>query len=252
MSGLLKSKIAVVTGGSSGVGRAIAVAFAEQGAAAVVIADIRRGPREGGTPTDELVRQLGVESTFVETDVASVSSIEDAIAAADDLGQLSIMVNSAGVFRREPFLEVSDDELDRVYRVNVRGTFFGCQKAAAVMTESGGSIINISSVAAYRGGPLQSAYSMSKGAVRSLTYAAAKELAPMRIRVNAIHPGAVETEMTRTDGPDILSPESLANFPMGPARSVDIANSAVFLASDLSSHISGASLTVDGASGSMG
>lgn len=252
MPHLLADKVAVITGGASGVGRAIAMAFADHGAAAIVIADMQPDPREGGQPTHEVLRSGGVESVFVKTDVTSSDDVEAAVQAAQAFGGLDVMVNNAAVYKRQSVFDVTEADLDHLLAVNVKGTFYGCQRAAAAVRTRGGVIINVSSVAANRGAADQSPYSTSKGAVRSLTYSLARELAPLGIRVNALHPGLTDTAMVRAERPDFLSPESLAALPLGAASPQDIANAAVFLASGLAGHVSGTSLTVDGAAGSMG
>jgi NAD(P)-dependent dehydrogenase (short-subunit alcohol dehydrogenase family) len=253
VSDLLSGCVAVVTGAASGIGRQTALAFAEHGARAVVVADVRPEPREGGRPTVELLGELGAESVFVATDVRRRADLEVAVAAADRWGGLTAMINCAGIFRREDFLAVTEDDLDLMLAVNVRGTFFGCQVAADAMGARGGSIVNLASVASYRGSVGHAAYHASKGAVQSLTYALARELAPQGIRVNAVHPGAVDTSMMRIDEQVLTRPDAAAAFPLGrPAAPADVAGAIVYLCSDLSSYVSGASLTVDGAAGAMG
>lgn len=249
---LLDGRVAVITGAASGIGRATALAFAEHGAAAVVVADLRKEPREGGRTTTDLLVERGIAAEFVEVDVSSPPDLRRAVDAAEQLGGLTTMVNCAGVFRREEFLSVTEDEFDQMMAVNVRGTFFGSQAAAAAMRERGGSIVNLASVASYRGSVAHASYHASKGAVQSLTYALARELAPYRIRVNAVHPGAVDTSMLRIDEP-VLPTTDPTSFPMGrPAHVEDVAGAIAYLASDLAAYVSGASLTVDGAAGAMG
>jgi NAD(P)-dependent dehydrogenase (short-subunit alcohol dehydrogenase family) len=253
MSGLLDGRIALITGGASGIGRATALAFARHGASAVVIADLRESPREGGASVlDELIR-LGVSTRFVATDVTRPEQLAAAVAAAEEFGALTTLVNCAGVFRRENFLSVTEDEYEQMFAVNVRGTFFGCQAAAAAMRKHGGSIINLASVASYRGSVGHATYHASKGAVQALTYALARDLAEFGIRVNAIHPGAVDTSMLRVDDPVLPSTDVSTAFPFGRAgEPADIADAAVYLASDLARYVSGTSITVDGAAAAMG
>jgi NAD(P)-dependent dehydrogenase (short-subunit alcohol dehydrogenase family) len=250
---LLAGAVAVITGGSSGIGRATALAFAAQGAGAVVIADRRDEPREGGPSTVDLLTSAGVATEFVETDVTQVADLERAVATAQSFGALTTMVNCAGVFAREDFFEVTEDSFDRMMAVNVRGTFFGCQVAAAAMRAAGGAIVNLASVASYRGSVGHATYHASKGAVQTLTYALARDLAPLRIRVNAVHPGVVDTSMMRVDEPLLSTVDAAAVFPLGrPALPGDVADAIVYLASDLASYVSGASLTVDGATYAAG
>ena len=253
MMALVEGRVAVVTGAASGIGRNTALALAEHGARAVVVADLRPDPREGGTPTVELLRALGTEAVHVPTDVRRRADLVAAVAAAERWGGVDAMVNCAGIFRRENFLDLTEDDLDLMLDVNVKGTFFGCQAAARAMGARGGVIVNLSSVAAYRGSVGHASYHAAKGAVQSLTYALARELAPAKIRVNAVHPGAVDTSMLRVDEPVLGRPGADGGFPLGrPATPADIAGAIVFLCSDLASYVSGASLTVDGAAAAMG
>ncbi|UPV76942.1 SDR family oxidoreductase (plasmid) [Halorussus limi] len=249
MGDLLTDRVAVVTGGSSGIGRSIARAFAEHGAD-VVVADVRETPREGGAPTHELLEdETDANAAFVECDVTDVEDIESAMSAADEFGGIDVMVNNAGIFRLEEFLDVTPGEYDRLMDVNVKGMFFGAQRAAARMLEhDGGSIINVSSIAGIVGNGRYVTYCTSKGAVRLLTYALAHSLGPEGIRVNAIHPGGVETAMSEDAN---LGPEATEAFvEMIPQRRMgqpeDIAGAALFLASDLASYVTGESLVVDG------
>ncbi len=150
-SGLLAGQVAVITGAASGIGRATALAFASHGAAAVIVADVRSEPREGGRTSVDLLQDAGAVAQFVETDVSRPANLTRAVAVAESLGGLTTMVNCAGIFRREDFFEVTEESYEQMFAVNVRGTFFGCQAAATAMRERGGSIVNLASVASYRG-----------------------------------------------------------------------------------------------------
>lgn len=248
MHGLAQGIVAVVTGGASGNGRAIACKLAAEGANAVVIADLRREPREGGAPTDEVVAGLGATAVFVETDVSSPDSVATAVEAAEDFGGVDCMVNNAGILRAESFLEMTEADYDALMDINVKGVFFGAQSAASAMMRHGrgGSIINVSSVAGIVAGSLLPAYSATKGAIRLLTYSLSGYLGPMGIRVNALHPGIIDTAMTTIDA-HIADDASARHIPLG-RNGVpgDVADSAVFLASTLSRYISGVSLVIDG------
>jgi NAD(P)-dependent dehydrogenase (short-subunit alcohol dehydrogenase family) len=247
---LLEGKVAVVTGGSSGIGRAISLRFAEEGAH-VVVADTRNEPREGGEPTDVLIAAAGGEARFVACDVTKAADIEAAMSAADVLGGIDVLVNNAGVFTAHDVLAVTEADYDRVMDVNVKAVFFAAQAAAKRMAaRGGGSIVNLSSVAGLQGTGGFVVYCASKGAVRFLNHALAQELGPRGIRVNALHPGAIETSMLITDVP-IVGTEAgealLRSIPLGRnGQPADVADAAVFLASDLARYVTGASLSVDG------
>ena len=146
MDELLSDSVAVITGGSSGNGRAIARTFAEEGAD-IVVADIRDSPREGGTPTHEAIAaETGSEATFVECDVTEKDDLEASVEAAEEFGGVDIMINNAGIFRGENFLEVSEDDYNRLMDINVKGVFFGAQAAAKRMVGTVGAVSSTSPV----------------------------------------------------------------------------------------------------------
>lgn len=252
MVALSNAHVVVVTGGASGNGRAIALEFAREGVD-VVIADLQETPREGGTPTHEYItEETDAEATFVQCDVASIDDLQATMDAAESLGGVDVMVNNAGILYLKDFLDVSETEYNQLMDVNVKGVFFGTQIAASRMIEHGrdGTVINISSVAGFRGAPNMVAYSASKGAVRVMTYALAGTLGPRGVRVNAVHPGPIETSMSTEDAPLLGSdsPDEYAKInPLGRAgRPDDVANATLFLASDLAEFVNGESLIVDG------
>ena len=247
---LLDDKTSVVTGASSGIGRGIALAFAEYGSD-VLVADIREEPKEDGIPTHEKIEsETNQQAAFIDCDVSNVDDLEAAMDVADQLGGVDVMVNNAGIWRPEEFLEISEEEYQQVMDINTKGTYFGSQAAANRMINTGGgSIINLSSVHGIYGNAGHPTYTVSKGGVRILTYSLAHKLGESGIRVNAVPPGAIDTAI----GPeDMESSEEqmeqlLQMIPLSrQGQPEDVAGVAVFLASDLAAYVSGTSIVVDG------
>lgn len=253
MHPLVAGQTAVVTGGANGIGRAIALALAEHGSD-VVVADLTPDPDDGSRPTHErIAADEDVDATFVACDVASVPDIKQAVAEADRFGGINIMVNNAAVYETTDVFEVSVAEFDRLQAVNARGAFFGSQIAARRMRAAGesGSIINVSSTAGMTGGGRHVTYSASKGAVHALTTAFADAVGPSGIRVNCIVPGATDTGIRDDVAIDELDEDpresAEAATPLGRIGTpADVAGVALFLASDLSSHVTAESIIVDG------
>ena len=245
----LVDKTAIVTGGASGIGRAIALRFAKEGAA-VVVADIREQPRESDNPTHERIRAEGGTSRFVQTDVSSVEDLEAVVAETQDIYErLDVMVNNAGIFPPQSDITAVDEETyENTLSANLKGVYFGARAAIGAMQDQkeAGAIINMSSVAGLTGYDRSSAYCASKGGVTNLTRELAVEQGPNGIRVNALNPGIIETAQTRQDEDKVIG-EHTDEIPLRrDGRPKDIAGAAAFLASDESAYITGHNLVVDG------
>lgn len=244
---MLDGKVAVVTGGSNGIGRAIATAFAEQGAA-VTIADRRREPREGEAPTDEMLTDRGYDARFVEIDVSDPESVRELFETTlNEYGRVDVLVNNAAVFDDGSALELDLAHWQGMVDVNLTGVFLCCKYALPHLVESDGNIINISSVAGIQASSNSAAYCATKAGVTNLTRQMALDYGEAGVRVNSIHPGLIEASSTR----GILDTEKGATIvegvPKGRLGKPDeIAGAAVFLASDLASYVNGHALVVDG------
>lgn len=241
----------MVTGGASGNGRAIALACAREGAN-VVVADLAEAPREGGAPTHLLAASAsGVQTAFVRCDVRSRADQDAAVAACDAWGGIDVMVANAGILRKHDLLTTSASAFGDLLDVNLKGAFLSAQAAAQRMQPKGsGVILLMASIAGVRGTARYALYNMSKGAVRLLASSLADELGPHGVRVNAICPGIIDTHMNVHDDPVIGSGEGETLLRQIPLRRWgtpgDVADAAVFLASDRAAYVSGASLVVDG------
>ena len=248
---MLDDRIAIITGGSSGNGRAIANRFAENGAR-VIVADLTETGREGATPTaDAINADRPGQARFVRCDVSRIDELEALVAEAESWGGLDIMVNNAGILIKEPILEATEDVFHRMVDVNVKSIYFGSQIAARAMAKRGrGVIINMCSIAGIRGTGGYSAYNLTKGAVRMLTFSLADELGPLGIRVNNVNPGIMRTQMNIEDDPVIGTETGEGYLDLIPARRWgepgEVADACLFLASDLSQYVMGTSLIVDG------
>jgi NAD(P)-dependent dehydrogenase (short-subunit alcohol dehydrogenase family) len=240
----LAGKRVAITGASGGIGAACATACASAGAAHVALI-ARTEPRLHTVAT--LVTQAGADTSIHAFDVTNTPVL---IATLESLGPLDVLINSAGTNQPEPLLDVSPETFERLWRLNVQATYFGCQAAARSMREHRrpGVIINLSSQMGHVGAPLRSVYCATKFAVEGLTRAIAVELAQWGIRVVAIAPTFIHTAMTagQLDDPAV-GPALLAQIPLGQfGAPQDVADAAVFLASDKARMITGESLKVDG------
>jgi len=240
---LLTGKTAVITGGAQGLGFAIAQCFVAEGAR-VVLGDVN------GETTQVAAKQLGGESVAraVQCDVTNAAEVEALIAAAvDGFGGLDIMVNNAGITRDATLRKMTEEQFDQVIAVHLKGTWNGLRAASAVMREAkSGAIVNMSSISGKVGMIGQTNYSAAKAGIVGMTKAAAKELAYLGVRVNAIQPGLIRSAMTEAM-PQRIWDSKVAEVPMGRAgEPEEVAKVALFLASDLSSYMTGTVLEITG------
>lgn len=244
----LTGKTALVTGGSSGIGRAIAVTLAKAGAK-IAIGDLTDQPREGGTTTVQEVEAAGGSALYVELDVTDPAAVDAAIErTVEALGSLDILVNNAGVLVSGSVTDTDEETWRTQFAVNVDGTFHCLRSGIAQMRRQGhgGKVVNISSISGFRGNPGFAAYCASKGAIVNLTRQVALDYAAEGINVNSVAPGFVTTEMTALYD-DATRAALTAQTPRATwATPQDIANAVLFLASSLSDHIVGENLLVDG------
>jgi 3-oxoacyl-[acyl-carrier protein] reductase len=242
---MLTDKVALVTGASRGIGRAVALDLAKQGAKVVV--NYAGNEAKAKEVVDE-IKALGSEAIAVKADVANAEEVAEMVKAATDaFGKIDILVNNAGITRDNLLMRMKEDEWDAVINTNLKGVFL-CTKAVSrlMMRQRYGRIINLASVVGVTGNPGQANYVAAKAGVIGFTKTAAKELAARNITVNAIAPGFIVTDMTDVLADNVkeklLKLIPLAKFGNGE----DIANAVTFLASDRSSYITGQTLHVDG------
>ena len=243
---MLKGKTAIITGSGRGIGRAIALAMAEQGAN-IVVNDVNM--ESAGEVVAE-IEAMGRQAIAVKADVTSEEQIKQMIETCiNRFGKLDILVNNAGIIQTVPVTEIDGKDWDRVMEVNLKGVFLCCKAALAPMkAQHGGKIINIASVAGKRGGGLlgNSCYSASKGGVIAFTKSLARESGPFGINVNAITPAFTDTEMTRSIAPD-KKEFIIKMLPLGRVgQPDDIAGAVCFLASSMSDYMTGEIMDVDG------
>lgn len=241
----LKGKVAIITGASRGLGAGMAEAIAEAGADVVVVASSSRLQETVKKIKGSGGRCLGVQADLM--DMASIPRIVEA--TLKEYGRLDILVNCAGIIRRAPALEFSEQDWDDVIQVNQKSLFFLCQAAAKEMVkQKRGKIVNIASLLSFQGGIIVPSYTAAKSAVAGLTKALANEWAPLGINVNAIAPGYMATEMTEALQKNAdRAPAILARIPCGRWGSPDdMKGAVVFLASDASEYVQGQILAVDG------
>jgi NAD(P)-dependent dehydrogenase (short-subunit alcohol dehydrogenase family) len=246
----LEGKVALITGGAAGIGRATAVLFAREGAA-VTLVDLNA--TAGAAATDAIVRDGG-RARFVLGDVSRLPDCREAVdQTVGAFGRLDVLFNNAGIVRRASVMETSEADWDRVMAVNVKSIFLMSRSAIPVMQKSGGgAIVNTASGWGLVGGRRAAAYCASKGAVVQLTKAMALDLAEHNIRVNCICPGDTDTDMLRSEAAQLGQPlerflTDAADRPLKRlGRPDEIARAVLFLASDASAFVTGTSLVVDG------
>ena len=244
MKPLLAGRVAFVTGAGSGIGRAIAMRFAEEGADVAAV-DLDEA---AASETADLVRALGRRADAIRADVAAPVDVEAAAQRAAAFGQIDILVNNAGITRDATIRKMTDDAWDLVIDVHLKGTFLCTRAVLAGMRDAGrgGAVVNMSSISGKIGNFGQANYAAAKAGIAALTKVTAREYARYGIRANAIQPGLIDTPMTRAMGEEMLKTR-VADTPLGRiGRPEEVANVALFLASDLASYITGAVIEVTG------
>jgi NAD(P)-dependent dehydrogenase (short-subunit alcohol dehydrogenase family) len=238
------SSVALITGGTSGIGRAVANKLAQLGMRVLVVGrNLERGEK-----TVAEIRAAGGQADFISSDLRDAASAREVAKRAVELGNghVDILINNAGIYPSGPTLEMTEELFDRVYSINVKAPYFLVAELAPLMSKRGkGAIVNLSTMAADYGAPGMSLHGSSKAAINLLTKTWAAEYGPSGVRVNAVSPGPTRTEGTDRMGEGLE--QLAAQAPAGrPATADEIAEAIVFLATDRSSFIYGAKLAVDG------
>lgn len=242
----LKDKVAVITGGSRGIGFAAVEKFLQEGATVILTASTQASADRAVARLKEKNPQAPV--TGISPDLSSLESVREAFKKIiGEYGCVDILINNAGVSESTPFTEYTSEIFDRVMDLNVKGVFHATRAAVEHMAERGkGVILSTSSMVSITGQPSGLAYPASKFAVNGMTVSLARELGPKGIRVNAVAPGIVETDMMKAVPKEVIDP-MIARIPLGRlGQPEDIANAFAFLASDEASYITGVILSVDG------
>lgn len=247
----LEGKVAIVTGAKRGIGKAIALVLAEAGADVAVVTRVIKDATYDLEAVAEEIRALGRSSLAVQADVANKADVDYMVKkTVKELGGVDILVNNAGITTRLSPMQISGEEWDRIFDINLKGSLFCTQAVGSRMIEQkrGGSIINMSSVAALSGRMDRAGYASAKAGIIMLTRQLTRELGPYNIRVNTLVPGFIKTDLTQDmwGDPEKLKRE-LSHVPLGRwAEPVEVAYAVLMLVSDAASYISGATLTVDG------
>ncbi|GAA0884371.1 glucose 1-dehydrogenase [Sphingobacterium siyangense subsp. cladoniae] len=241
----LEGKVAIITGASKGIGAGIAKAFGAEGANVVVN---YAGDKKGAENVVNEIIENGGKAIVIHADVSKEEDVKNMFEKAyETFGRLDILVNNAGVFKSIPIEQITAEEFNRHYNINVLGNLLATREAVKYFGDKGGNIINMTSVVSEKGVPTYSIYAGTKGAVQSLTHALAAELGPKKIRVNAIAPGAIETEGTQVDFAGDVTEQYIKATPLGRmGYPVDVAKVAVFLASDDSEFLADSRIEVSG------
>ena len=242
----LENKVALVTGASRGIGRAVALLFARTGCKVIVN---YRADNKSADEVVRLVEKAGAEALAIQADVANFEAVTAMIdRAVSRFGKIDIVVNNAGIWEYNPIDTMTAASLERTIDINVLGSFYPLMAAVPHMKKrKSGSIINISSTAGQRGESFYSPYAASKGAVISLTKSLAVELAAYNIRVNCVAPGWVETDMSRPSLEEDRAGKVISQIPLGRVGTPEeLAGPVLFLASDLSTFVTGEVINVNG------
>lgn len=245
---MLSGKIALVTGGGRGIGKAVALTLAGYGADVAVNYS---GSREKAEETAQQIRSLGRRAALIRADISSQEECAGMFREAEDqLGKISILVNNAGITRDNLAIRMSEEEFTQVLDTNLKGTFFCMQLAAkSMLRQRSGRIVSISSISGVRGNAGQINYCGAKAGIVGMTKCLAKELASRNITVNAVAPGYIDTDMTAVL-PEKIKEAVLSQIPLGRmGRPEDVAETVAFLASDRAGYITGQTILVDGGMG---